>query len=69
MPLEPLDFKELIYKWATEVQVGQTIRSSGTIGFVGKDLVYMKVHSKSKGNPRDPYAQKNPWYEKWEGYL
>jgi len=31
--------------------------------------VYTKVYSKSKGGARDPYAQKNPWYLKWEEYL
>jgi hypothetical protein len=69
MPLEPEDFKELVYKWATEEQIGQTARASNSVGFVGKDLVYMKVYSKSKGGPRDPYKLKNPWYLKWEKYL
>jgi len=31
--------------------------------------VYTKVLSRSKGVPQDPYALKNPWYEKWENYM
>ena len=69
MPLEPDNFKELVYKWATEEQNGQTAKASNSVGFVGNDLVYMKVYSRSKGEPRDPYSIKNPWYEKWEKYL
>jgi len=56
----------LVYKWATEDATGQTARSSGSVGFIGEDLTYTKIYSRSKGSPEDPYALKNPWYEKWE---
>ena len=69
MPLEPEDLKELVYKWASEDETGQTARSTNSVSFIGKDLVYMKVFSKSKGKPRDPYAEKIQWYEAWEKYL
>jgi hypothetical protein len=69
LPLDPEEFKTLVYQWATTEQAGQTARSSNLIGFVGEKLVYTKIYSKSKGGPRDPYELKNPWYEKWEQYL
>ena len=68
-PLEPEDFKAEIKTWTTETLEGQTARSSGALGFIGEDLVYTKIGSRSKGVPQDPYAQKNPWYEKWENYM
>ena len=51
MPLEPEDFKASIKTWTTETLEGQTARSSGSLGFVGEDLVYTKVQSRSKGRP------------------
>lgn len=56
MPLEPEEFKNLIYKWVTETQEGQMARSSNHVGFIGEDLVYTKIKSRSKGGPQDPYA-------------
>ncbi len=52
----------MLYEWATTTAEGQRLKQNNILGFVGKDLKYMKITAISIGRPRDPEATNYPIY-------
>mmetsp|Transcript_35748 Transcript_35748/g.54729 ORF Transcript_35748/g.54729 Transcript_35748/m.54729 type:complete len:134 (-) Transcript_35748:579-980(-) len=70
MPLEnSAELNQKLWSWATTTLEGLRAQQDLQVGFINRELKYMKIEATSVGDPTQPADLKLPIYDVWKDYL
>lgn len=62
-------FYDELYTWSTTIAKGQKAAQEFYLGYVGDELKFFSIETKSLGSLREPYNIKKPIYDDWESLV